>query len=156
MTDALVLTSSLTQYRYGSADACSAGCTFKPGDIISISGHCFLSLGQCSDGSVVLLHSTRNGGMQVSNIVNSIGSSQASRQAQSFVQQNHPHWWANFDEEGRQRVSASIYLNGTKFTWSENALVEYPCEKRGSSIIVFRINSNRGKEICCFDQINNI
>lgn len=123
VTDAAVIAESLTRYGYGSVSACSPGSTFKPGDIISIAGHCFLSLGQCGDGSVVLLHSTPNGGVQVSGTVNGAGSSQASRLAQAFMQQNYPQWWTSFGGEGRQRVSASIYLNGTKFTWSESALV---------------------------------
>ena len=35
---------------------------FTPGDIVSMNGHVWISLGQCSDGSVVLMHSTPNGG----------------------------------------------------------------------------------------------
>lgn len=117
------LAASLTQYGYGTATPCSPNSVFRPGDIVSISGHCFLCLGQCSDGSVLILHSTPNGGVQVSGTVNGNGSSQASRLAQSFMQQHYPQWWASFGSEGKQRVSASRYLNGTKFSWSMNNLV---------------------------------
>lgn len=47
---------------------------------------------------------------------------QASRLAQAFMQQHYPQWWVSFGGEGRQRVSASTYLNGTKFSWSVNNL----------------------------------
>lgn len=117
------LASSLTQYGYGTATACTPRSVFRPGDIVSISGHCFLCLGQCSDGSVLVLHSTPNGGVQVSGTVSGNGSSQASRLAQSYMQQHYPQWWASFGGEGRQRVNASTYLNGTKFSWTVNNLV---------------------------------
>ena len=121
--DAEQIASSLTAYGYGTVTACSPSSTFKPGDIISISGHCYLVLGQCSDRSVLLIHSTPNGGVQVSGTVNGGSSSQASRLAQSFMQQNYPAWWASFGGEGRQSVSASAYLNGRKFSWTVNGQV---------------------------------
>lgn len=123
VVDAEQIASSLTAYGYGTVTACSPSSTFKPGDIISISGHCYLVLGQCSDRSVLLIHSTPNGGVQVSGTVNGGSSSQASRLAQSFMQQNYPAWWASFGGEGRQSVSASSYLNGRKFSWTVNGQV---------------------------------
>ncbi len=123
VVDAEQIASSLTAYGYGTVTACSPSSTFKPGDIISISGHCYLVLGQCSDRSVLLIHSTPNGGVQVSGTVNGGSSSQASRLAQSFMQQNYPAWWASFGGEGRQSVSASAYLNGRKFSWTVNGQV---------------------------------
>lgn len=123
VVDAEQIAASLTTYGYGTVTACSPSSTFKPGDIISMSGHCYLVLGQCSDRSVLLVHSTPNGGVQVSGTVNGGSSSQASRLAQSFMQQNYPTWWASFGGEGRQSVSASSYLNGKKFSWTVNSQV---------------------------------
>ena len=123
VVDAAQIAASLTSYGYGTVTACSPNSTFKPGDIISMSGHCYLVLGQCSDRSVLLVHSTPNGGVQVSGTVNGGSSSQASRLAQSFMQQNYPEWWASFGGEGRQSVSASSYLNGQKFSWTVNSQV---------------------------------
>ena len=123
VVDASRFASSLAGYGYGSVSSCTPNSVFKPGDIISISGHCYLSLGQCSDGSVLILHSTPNGGVQVSGTVTGGGSSEASRLASSFMQQNYPQWWASFGGEGRQSVDASKYLNGTKFSWTVNSTV---------------------------------
>ena len=39
---------------------------YKPGDIISMNGHVWISLGTCEDGSVVILHSTTQGGVEIS------------------------------------------------------------------------------------------
>lgn len=123
VVDASRFASSLAGYGYGTVSPCTPGSVFKPGDIISISGHCYLSLGQCSDGSVLILHSTPNGGVQVSGTVSGGRSSEASRLASSFMQQNYPQWWASFGGEGRQSVDASKYLNGTKFSWTVNSMV---------------------------------
>ena len=38
----------------------------RPGDIVSIEGHVYLSLGTCEDGSIVLLHSSPQAGVQIS------------------------------------------------------------------------------------------
>lgn len=120
VTDASRLADSLAGYGYGTAASCSPDSVFRPGDIISTSGHCYLCLGQCSDGSVLLLHSTPNGGVQVSGTVNGGTSSQASTLAQTYMQHNYPQWWASFGNEGKQSVNASVYLNGRKFSWSIN------------------------------------
>lgn len=126
VTDAAQLARSLAGYGFGTATACTPRSTYYPGDIVSISGHCFLSLGQCKDGSVLLLHSTPNGGVQMSGTVNGSGSSQASRLAQTFMKEHYPEWWDCFGKEGRQAVSASVYLNGTKLTWKNAGAVYDP------------------------------
>ena len=50
---------------------------YKPGDILSSNcsdcGHVWISLGTCEDGSVVVLHSTSNGGVQLSGTVSDEG-----------------------------------------------------------------------------------
>ena len=121
--DATKLAKSLAGYGFGTVSTCTPNSKFYPGDIVSISGHCFLSLGQCKDGSVLLLHSTPNGGVQMSGTVNGGSSSQASRLAQSFMQQYYPDWWTYFGKEGRQAVNAKVYLYGTKLTWQNAGAV---------------------------------
>ncbi len=131
VVDASRFASSLAGYGYGTVSACTPNSVFKPGDIISISGHCYLSLGQCSDGSVLILHSTPNGGVQVSGTVIGGRSSEASRLASSFMQQNYPQWWASFGGEGRQSVDASKYLNGTRFSWAVGGQVSDSGQMQG-------------------------
>ena len=38
-----------------------SGHTFKPGDVVSRSGHVWISMGTCEDGSVLIMHSTPQG-----------------------------------------------------------------------------------------------
>lgn len=121
--DATKLAKSLAGYGFGTVSTCTPNSKFYPGDIVSINGHCYLSLGQCKDGSVLLLHSTPNGGVQMSGTVNGSSSSQASRLAQSFMQQYYPDWWTYFGKEGRQVVNAKVYLYGTKLTWQNAGAV---------------------------------
>ena len=121
--DATKLAKSLAGYGFGTVSTCTPNSKFYPGDIVSINGHCYLSLGQCQDGSVLLLHSTPNGGVQMSGTVNGSSSSQASRLAQSFMQQYYPDWWTYFGKEGRQVVNAKVYLYGTKLTWQNAGAV---------------------------------
>ena len=124
--DATKLAKSLAGYGFGTVSTCTPNSKFYPGDIVSINGHCYLSLGQCQDGSVLLLHSTPNGGVQMSGTVNGSSSSQASRLAQTFMKEHYLEWWDCFGKEGRQAVSASVYLNGTKLTWKNAGAVYDP------------------------------
>ncbi|WP_289301441.1 N-acetylmuramoyl-L-alanine amidase family protein [Sporofaciens musculi] len=124
VVNATSFASSLANYGFGNVASCTPSSSFRPGDIVSIpNGHCFLVLGQCSDGSVLLLHSTPNGGVQVSGTVTGSGSSVASRLAQQYMQQYYPNWWRAFGNENRQKVNANSYLTGTKFSWQLNGSV---------------------------------
>ena len=62
----------------------------------------------------------------MSGTVNGSSSSQASRLAQSFMQQYYPDWWTYFGKEGRQVVNAKVYLYGTKLTWKNAGAVYDP------------------------------
>lgn len=75
----------------------------RPGDIMSINGHVFISLGTCSDGSIVILHSTPSdsrtdqpgGGVQIS----AIGTSEeceAYRLADSYMSEFYPAWYERY------------------------------------------------------------
>lgn len=71
---------------------------YKPGDILSSNcsdcGHVWISLGTCEDGSVVVLHSTSNGGVQLSGTVSDEGEydSYASRMAKFYMERFYPEW----------------------------------------------------------------
>lgn len=73
--------------------------TFKPGDVVSMSGHVWISLGQYSDGSVLLVHSSPKG-VQISGTKGT-----AYTKAKYYMQKYFPEW----PYEARQ-VSDS-YLN---------------------------------------------
>ena len=127
VTASTKIADSLAWYGFGNAVSCTPNSAFYPGDIVSIKGHCFLCLGQCQDGSVLILHSTPNGGVQMSGTVKGGSSSLASRLAQEFMQEYYPDWCSCFGKEGRQSVNASDYLYGTKFSW-QNAGAVYDAQ----------------------------
>ncbi|MCR4893070.1 MAG: hypothetical protein K5989_12935 [Lachnospiraceae bacterium] len=76
-----------------------SGYEMKPGDIMSINGHVWISLGTCDDGSVVILHSTPadsrtgqpGGGVELS----AIGTSEdceAYNLADQYMSEYYPEW----------------------------------------------------------------
>ena len=77
--------------------------TVKPGDVVSLGGHVWISLGTCSDGSVVLVHSTPSfsregqpgGGVQIS----AAGFSEdceAYALADAYMSRFFPEWYSRY------------------------------------------------------------
>ena len=60
---------------------------FTPGDIVSKSGHVWIVIGQCSDGSVVLVHSTPHAGVQLAGTASPVSGqvSEAVSLAQTYM-----------------------------------------------------------------------
>lgn len=93
-----------------------------PGDIVSIQGHVWFSLGHCSDGSVLILHSSPTdsragqpgGGPQLG----AIGSSEnceAYQLADRYMSTYYPDWYKRYPVSLKAR---SVYFKGaTHFTW---------------------------------------
>ena len=85
------------------ASSGGSGVLVKPGDIVSISGHVWLSLGTCSDGSVVILHSTPafsrtgqpGGGVELSAIGLSMDC-EAYRLADRYMAEYYPEWYRRY------------------------------------------------------------
>ena len=106
----------------------SSGTTPRPGDIMSMSGHVWLSLGSCADGSVVIAHSTPSnshsgnpgGGVQIGAVGNST-SCQAYQLASRYMQNSYPDWCSRYQVTLK---SKSSYLNASDnsmcglFTWN--------------------------------------
>ena len=73
----------------------------RPGDIVSMDGHVWISLGTCPDGSVLILHSSPTpsragqpgGGVQMSAIGPDTGC-QAYQLADSFMRTYYPSWYS--------------------------------------------------------------
>ena len=77
--------------------------TMHPGDIMSMNGHVWLSLGTCSDGSIVIAHSTPSnshsgqpgGGVQIGAVGNST-SCQAYKLASKYMTRFYPDWCSRY------------------------------------------------------------
>ena len=78
----------------------------RPGDVVGISGHIYISLGRCSDGSTVVAHSTPTnsrtgnpgGGIQLS-AVGSSKSCQAYKLADRYMSRYWPTWYSRYAVE---------------------------------------------------------
>ncbi|MCR4963506.1 MAG: hypothetical protein K6B40_06490 [Firmicutes bacterium] len=79
------------------------GYEMKPGDIMSINGHVWISLGTCEDGSVVILHSTPSksragqpgGGVQIS-AVGTSENCQACVLADQYMSKYYAAWYERY------------------------------------------------------------
>ena len=99
---------------------------FNVGDIISCDGHVWICLGVCSDGSMVIIHSTpsesRSGSSGGGAQLGAIGSSEnceAYKLADKYNKTYYPDWYAKYPTSLK---SYSTYLkqtnaNAGKFSW---------------------------------------
>lgn len=71
-----------------------SGNTFKPGDIVSRSGHVWISMGTCEDGSVLIMHSTPEG-CQLSGTAGT-----AVELARKYMKMVSPNWPFNIHQNG--------------------------------------------------------
>ena len=112
------------------------GGTMRPGDLMSINGHVWISLGTCADGSVVILHCTPSysragqpgGGVQLS----AIGGGEdceAYRLAERYLSEYYPDWFSRYPV---YLCDPAVYFtfegeSAGKFTWdTENGPVSDP------------------------------
>lgn len=100
---------------------------YQVGDIVSISGHVWISLGQCNDGSVLLIHSTPNAGVQISGTQTSSGgnNSEAVRIAQEAMKKYFPYWSRFYSAK---TCSANTYLKGNLMRWDFSKTLKDPDE----------------------------
>lgn len=101
--------------------------TFHPGDIISMSGHVWICLGTCGDGSLVILHSTPSpsktgalgGGVQIS-AVGEREDCEAYCLARTYMERFYPAWSARYAAVCRSYADYAVLagkLRTGKFRW---------------------------------------
>lgn len=96
---------------------------FLPGDIVSMEGHVWISLGTCIDGSVLLVHSSPPGvmvcGTEVSDTGGSENKSVAIQLAEEYMSKYYPEWYKRYPNCSKP----CAYLeNVTLMRWNENTL----------------------------------
>lgn len=94
---------------------------WKPGDIMSMKGHVWISLGMCRDGSVVLLHASPPGVLLCGTSLPDGRKSQAVELAESYMSAYYPDWYRKFPDCTR---SASYLANSSQMRWSPQALTD--------------------------------
>ena len=103
----------------------------KPGEMMSMNGHIWISLGTCSDGSTLILHSTPSrsrtnqpgGGVQISAIGKS-DTCEAYKLADEYMSKYYPEWYRRYPIS---LCDPDVYFtftgeNAGKFTWSYDVL----------------------------------
>ncbi len=98
---------------------------YQVGDIVSISGHVWICLGQCEDGSVVLIHSTPNAGVQISGTQTRSGNadSEAVQLAQEAMKKYFPYWSRFYSVK---TCSVDTYLKGNLMRWDFSKTLKDP------------------------------
>ena len=99
---------------------------YKPGDILSSSGHVYMVLGTASDGSLVIIHSSPagvqiNGTPTPSGVINS----KAVQLARWYMSTCYPEWYRKFPNT---KTDYSYLTQFDKMSWdvSGNALLNDP------------------------------
>ncbi len=91
----IVASSSGTAAYYISRGWCyDSGNTFKPGDVVSRSGHVWICMGTCTDGSVLIMHSTPEGTQLSGTDGKSI------ELAQKYMKMVSPNWPFHIHQNG--------------------------------------------------------
>lgn len=109
----------LTNKGFGSHGKVSGG-TFTPGDVVSMTGHVWVVLGMCLDGSLVIVHATPPV-VQISGTVNTTGStnSEAVKLAKAYMKKYYS------DAAGKYNlcIASKAYVNNVdRFQWSSSSM----------------------------------
>lgn len=92
---------------------------WKPGDIMSMSGHVWISLGMCGDGSVVLMHASPPGVILCGTKLSDGSRSQAIELAESYMRNYYPDWYGKYPDCARD---ASYLTSSGQMRWSLSVL----------------------------------
>jgi hypothetical protein len=103
------------------------GYEMKPGDVMSINGHVWISLGTCDDGSVVIVHSTPansrtgqpGGGVEIS-AIGTTEKCEAYILADHYMSEYYPKWYERYPVK---LAEPEVYFtfegeNAGRFTWN--------------------------------------
>ena len=118
---------------WGSYKKASLVKDYRAGDIMSSSGHVYIVIGECSDGSVVLVHSSP-AVVQICGTVTPAGkrNSKAVRLAKTYMRKYFPSWYRKFPDCVRDSSYLTKY---SQFRWnlSEGNILEDPDGYRNKS-----------------------
>lgn len=111
---------------WGTYRSASSVTDYRAGDIMSSSGHVWMVVGQCEDGSVVLLHSSPPG-VRMCGTPTASGStsSQAIQLATAYMKNYYPEWYSKYPSCS----VATSYLTGyAQMRWdtSGNSIMTDP------------------------------
>ncbi len=92
---------------------------WKPGDICSMPGHVWMSLGMCEDGSVLLVHASPPGVRLSGTRLKNGEKSEAIKMAEEYMKENHPQWYEKYPASD---VSYNYLTKSKVFRWAPSIL----------------------------------
>ena len=92
---------------------------WMPGDVMSMKGHCWIAVGMCGDGSVLLLHSSPPGVRFCGTRLADGSDSQAVALAERIMQEYYPDWYARYPDCG---CAATYLTRSSAMRWSADVL----------------------------------
>ena len=95
--------------------------SWQPGDVCSMPGHVWLSLGTCEDGSVLLVHSSPPGVRLCGTRLPTGEKSDAIRLAEQYMQEYYPEWYAKYPACD---VSYNYLTKSKVFRWNEETVTD--------------------------------
>lgn len=93
--------------------------SFFPGDIVSIKGHVWISLGMCADESTLLVHASPPGVSICGTALQDGTKSQAVTLAEQYMETHYPKWQEKYPD---REVGTTYTQNTTVMRWSEELL----------------------------------
>ncbi len=94
---------------------------FKPGDICSMSGHVWICLGTCEDGSVLLAHSSPPGVRISGTKLPGGNSSKAVELAEGIMRTYYGNWYSRYPECA---VDSSYLTSCVRMRWDTSFLID--------------------------------
>lgn len=119
------------EFGFGSYTRADSVTDFKAGDIMSSPEHVYITIGECPDGSVVLLHSSPPG-VQLCGTYSKSGIrfSQASYLARTYMGTHFGNWYKKFG----CRIKDTSYLKQySQFRWDTTRIISDPDKLREKS-----------------------
>lgn len=92
-----------------------------PGDIVSMEGHVWISLGTCADGSVLLAHSSPPGVSVCGTLLADGTESMAVKLATEYMTEYHPEWQAMYPNRS---VSHAYLENISLMRWNSITMMD--------------------------------
>ena len=113
------LSKQFSDYGFGTFKEKDEVTEWKPGDIMCMDTHIWMSLGMCEDNSVLLVHSSPPG-VKISGTRLSDGSkSEAVYLAEEYMSKYYPDWYNKYPDCG---VSYDYLTTASQMRWSESYL----------------------------------
>lgn len=117
------MTKTFCEKGWGTFSKAARVIDYRPGDIMSTEGHVYMVLGQCEDGSIVLLHSSPNGVMiSGTTTLNGNKNSEGIFLADKYMKKHFPKWYARYPDSSRNAAYLTQY-DQMRWDLSGNALL---------------------------------